>query len=322
MADLPTGTVTFLFTDIEGSTRLWEQHPQAMAGALARHDAIMRQAIAAEGGVVFKVIGDAFQAAFTTAPAACAAALAAQRALAAEAWGAIGALPVRMALHTGAALRDRWRLPHRRAQPPRAPAGRGPRRPDPALAQHRGAGARHAAARCDAARPGRAPAARSAPRADLPAGRARPARRLPAAQDARPPTAQPAGAANRADRARARGRGGLRLAAARRRAAGDADWPGRHRQDPPGAPGRGRAARRVRRWRLVRRSGADQRPGAGRSRRSRRTLGVQGGGGEPLGRALQDLPARQAAAAAAGQLRAGARRRAAGRASCWRPRRG
>jgi class 3 adenylate cyclase len=47
MVDLPTGTVTFLFIDIEGSTCLWEQHPQAMEGALARHDAIMRQAIAA-----------------------------------------------------------------------------------------------------------------------------------------------------------------------------------------------------------------------------------------------------------------------------------
>jgi len=56
MADRPTGTVTFLFTDIEGSTCLWEQHPQAMAGALARHDAIMRQAIAAESGVVYQVI--------------------------------------------------------------------------------------------------------------------------------------------------------------------------------------------------------------------------------------------------------------------------
>jgi class 3 adenylate cyclase len=66
MADLPTGTVTFLFTDIEGSTRLWEQHPQAMAGALARHDAIMRQAIRAADGLVYKVIGDAFQAAFST----------------------------------------------------------------------------------------------------------------------------------------------------------------------------------------------------------------------------------------------------------------
>ena len=59
-----------------------------MAGALARHDAIMRQAIVAEAGVVYKVIGDAFQAAFITAPAACAAALAAARAPLDElAWG-------------------------------------------------------------------------------------------------------------------------------------------------------------------------------------------------------------------------------------------
>ena len=104
MADLPTGTVTFLFTDIEGSTRLWEQHPQAMAGALARHDAILRQAIAAAGG---RGLQDRSampsSAAFATAPAACAAALAAQRALAGEAWGVVGAVPVRMALHTGAA---------------------------------------------------------------------------------------------------------------------------------------------------------------------------------------------------------------------------
>src|SRR5262245_50212807 len=69
MADLPTGTVTFLFTDIEGSTRLWEQHPQAMAGALVRHDAILRQAIADEAGVVYKVIGDAFSASSASPPA-------------------------------------------------------------------------------------------------------------------------------------------------------------------------------------------------------------------------------------------------------------
>src|SRR5215212_8327119 len=53
---LPSGTVTFLFTDIEGSTQLWEQHPQAMPGALARHEAILRQAISAQGGVAYKVI--------------------------------------------------------------------------------------------------------------------------------------------------------------------------------------------------------------------------------------------------------------------------
>jgi predicted ATPase/class 3 adenylate cyclase/uncharacterized protein HemY len=103
MADLPSGTVTFLFTDIEGSTRLWEQHPQAMPNALARHDSILRHAIAAHGGVVYKVIGDAFQAAFETAASACAAACSAQHALLNEAWGKVGAVRVRMALHTCAA---------------------------------------------------------------------------------------------------------------------------------------------------------------------------------------------------------------------------
>jgi class 3 adenylate cyclase len=103
-AALPSGTVTFLFTDIEGSTRLWEQYPQAMAGALAQHDAILRQAITTATGIVYTVIGDAFQAAFPTAPLACAAALAAQHALTSEDWGVVGAVPVRMALHTCAAV--------------------------------------------------------------------------------------------------------------------------------------------------------------------------------------------------------------------------
>src|SRR5262249_36627776 len=64
----PSGTVTFLFTDIEGSSRLWEQYPQAMPAALARHDSLLRQHIAAHGGQVFKTIGDAVCAAFATAP--------------------------------------------------------------------------------------------------------------------------------------------------------------------------------------------------------------------------------------------------------------
>src|SRR5262245_10231529 len=107
MAELPTGTVTFLFTDIEGSTRLWEQHPEAMSIALARHDAILRGAIAAHGGYVFKTVGDAFYAAFALAADALSAILAAQRGLAAQTWGATGPLRVRAALHTGAVeLRD------------------------------------------------------------------------------------------------------------------------------------------------------------------------------------------------------------------------
>jgi predicted ATPase/class 3 adenylate cyclase len=101
MAERPSGTVTFLFTDIEGSTRRWDRDRATMAVALARHDALLRTAIAANGGHVFKTVGDAFCAAFASAGRALEAAVAGQRALNAEAWGAIGALRVRMALHTG-----------------------------------------------------------------------------------------------------------------------------------------------------------------------------------------------------------------------------
>ena len=104
MADLPTGTVTFLFTDIEGSTTRWEQHREAMQAALARHDAILRQAIEAHGGQVFKTVGDAFYAVFATAPDALQAAITAQQTLQAEPWPeALAPVLVRMALHTGAA---------------------------------------------------------------------------------------------------------------------------------------------------------------------------------------------------------------------------
>src|SRR5436309_3603088 len=101
LPNLPSGTVTFLFTDIEGSTKLWEQYPQAMDAAIARHDALLGEAIRANGGYVFKTVGDAFCAAFATAPEAVEAALAAQRAIASESWEDIGAVRVRMALHTG-----------------------------------------------------------------------------------------------------------------------------------------------------------------------------------------------------------------------------
>jgi class 3 adenylate cyclase len=100
---LPTGVVTFLFTDIEGSTPLFQQHPQAMPSALARHHALLHEAIADDDGHVFQVIGDAFCAAFAQAANALAAALAAQRALLAEPWGETGPLRVRMGLHTGPA---------------------------------------------------------------------------------------------------------------------------------------------------------------------------------------------------------------------------
>src|SRR5438477_4081021 len=81
MSGLPTGTVTFLFTDIEGSTKLWEQYPEAMRDALSRHDALLQEAIEAHGGYVFKTIGDAFCAAFQTAADALSASLSIHRAL-------------------------------------------------------------------------------------------------------------------------------------------------------------------------------------------------------------------------------------------------
>ena len=75
MPELPTGTVTFLFTDLEGSTRLWDEHPEAMREALARHDEILRDAVEKRGGVVVKTTGDGLHVAFATAPDAVVAAL-------------------------------------------------------------------------------------------------------------------------------------------------------------------------------------------------------------------------------------------------------
>ena len=103
MASPPTGTVTFLFTDIEGSTRMWERSPQAMQAALARHDELLKRAIEERGGYVFKTFGDAFCCAFWTATDALDAALEVQRTLFDEEWQETGPLRVRMALHTGAA---------------------------------------------------------------------------------------------------------------------------------------------------------------------------------------------------------------------------
>lgn len=99
---MPTGTVTFLFTDIEGSTRLWEAHSESMREALARHDVLVRDAIVANDGVIFKTMGDAFCAAFASSGAAVAAAVAAQRAILGERWPDQTQIRVRMAVHTGA----------------------------------------------------------------------------------------------------------------------------------------------------------------------------------------------------------------------------
>ncbi len=101
----PSGTVTFLFTDIEGSTNLVQQYPEALPNLLARHHAILRQAIQGHHGYVFQVIGDAFCTAFPTALDALQASITAQRLLQQEAWTP-APIKVRMGLHSGAATRE------------------------------------------------------------------------------------------------------------------------------------------------------------------------------------------------------------------------
>jgi len=107
VADLPTGTVTFLFTDLEVSTRLWDQEPDAMRAALARHDAILHDAVAVHGGQVVKGRGDGVHAVFATADGAMGAAIDAQVAMGAESWEVREPLRVRIGIHSGGAeLRD------------------------------------------------------------------------------------------------------------------------------------------------------------------------------------------------------------------------
>jgi predicted ATPase/class 3 adenylate cyclase len=103
MTELPGGTVTFLFTDLEGSTRLWEEQPDAMRVGLARHDELLREVIESRHGHVVKTTGDGVYAVFGTGSDAVDAALAAQLALQGEAWAATGPLRVRIGMHTGAA---------------------------------------------------------------------------------------------------------------------------------------------------------------------------------------------------------------------------
>jgi class 3 adenylate cyclase len=92
---------TFLFTDIEGSTRLWEEHPDDMATALARHDAILNEAVDRAGGKVVKTTGDGLLAVFDSVTETLAATIDAQRSLLAEKWGPTGPLRVRMGVHPG-----------------------------------------------------------------------------------------------------------------------------------------------------------------------------------------------------------------------------
>ena len=103
---LPTGIVTFLFTNIEGSALIWEQIPQAMQPAILQYHSIIRQAVEANSGQVFQVDGEDLQAAFQLTSDGLYAALTAQRALRTASWGPSGPLKVRMGLHTGPAKID------------------------------------------------------------------------------------------------------------------------------------------------------------------------------------------------------------------------
>jgi predicted ATPase/class 3 adenylate cyclase len=96
-------TLTFLFTDIEGSTRRWECFPEAMQQTIARHDQLIQDAVEAHSGRVFKTVGDACCAVFSRPRDAVEAALSAQRAIAAEEWAAVDTLSIRAALYTGTA---------------------------------------------------------------------------------------------------------------------------------------------------------------------------------------------------------------------------
>lgn len=103
IAGIPTGTVTFFFTDVESSTRLWEDHPTDMATALGRHDELVRRCIEENDGYVFSLAGDQFVAAFHGVDEAMAAAAATQEAMAAEPWPADTPIRVRIGIHVGVA---------------------------------------------------------------------------------------------------------------------------------------------------------------------------------------------------------------------------
>ena len=239
--ELPTGTVTFLFTDLEGSTRLLQAHPRAYRDAVRRHHALLRGAVEGHGGAVFETVGDAVYAAFASPAEAVAAALVGQLALGQADWGALGrgALRARMALHTGEAERHGahyFGAPLYRAG--RLTAGR-PRRPGGALGRHDGARAGRPAGRGGPPRLGGAPPeGPAAARARLPARPPGPPRRVPRpAHPGRAP-AQPAPAADqlRGPGAGAGGGGGP----AGRPPPADPHRPRGDGQDPPGAAGRGR----------------------------------------------------------------------------------
>ena len=106
-SDLPSGTVSFLFTEVEGSTRLWDESPDVMSHAMPFHDELLRDAVKSQGGFIVKNAGDGFHAVFATAHDAVTAAVAAQRSLFADDWNIAQTVRVRIGIHIGEAeVRD------------------------------------------------------------------------------------------------------------------------------------------------------------------------------------------------------------------------
>ena len=136
---LPSGTVTFLLTDLEGSTRMWEQEPEAMKAAMVRHDELLEKAIAANHGFVFSRMGDGMAAAFSTAGDAVAAAVTIKQALARRKLAhRTSSLKARIGLHTAeAVIVDDSGYANLADQPLRPVDGGCPRRPDRRLRRHR-----------------------------------------------------------------------------------------------------------------------------------------------------------------------------------------
>ena len=103
MAEMPTGTVTFLFTDIEGSTRLWNQHPERMDSVIANHDRELREIVEAHSGVVFKTVGDALYTVFRQTLSAISASIALQLFMQEKEWDIAEKLKIRIGIVTGEA---------------------------------------------------------------------------------------------------------------------------------------------------------------------------------------------------------------------------
>ncbi len=160
VSGLPTGTVTLLLADVEGSTRLWETQPEEMAAAVARLDQALGKAVATHDGVrpVEQGEGDSFVVAFGRASDAVACALDLQRA-------PLAPIRLRIGIHTGevrlAGRRSQLHRPHDQSHG--ATARFGPRRPNRALGGHRTNGSRSACPRGDIGRARHLPVARSAP---------------------------------------------------------------------------------------------------------------------------------------------------------------